>query len=85
MFIAAYLWCIKSASYVSPVHLLHCFRIYDVIMCDACTATYVLRILSAHIKTCSTLAYKEYELHIEEYELRMYDVRATYLSYLDTL
>ena len=43
-------------------------------------ATYVLRILSAHIKR-STSAYEEYELRIEEYELRMLTyVRRTFVS-----
>ena len=50
-------------------------------------ATYVLPIFKCTPKKRSTSVYEEYVLRIEEYELCMlhtYDVRVTYLSYLDT-
>ena len=60
--------------YVSMAHLPRCFHMYDVCMTYVRRigpATYVLRIFKfTHIKR-STSAYVEYELRIEEYELRM--------------
>ena len=61
-------------SYVSTAYMPRCFRMYYVCVTYVRRigpATYVLRILSAHIKKRSTSAYEEYELRIEEYELRM--------------
>ena len=74
MLTATYVWRIRSMSYVSTPYLPRCFRMYHVCMTYVRRiepATYVLRILSAHIKKRSTSAYEDYELRIEEYELRM--------------
>ena len=59
---------------VSTAYLPRCFRRYDVCVTYVRRigpATYVLRICSAYIKKRSTSAYEEYEVCIEEYELRV--------------
>ena len=57
--------------YDLPVTLLSCV----LRMCEICmaigSATYVLQIFKCTHKKSSTSAYEEYELGIEEYELRM--------------
>ena len=61
-------------SYVSTAYLPPCFRMYDVCVTYVQSigpATYVLRIFKCAHRKRSTLAYEEYELPIEEYELRM--------------
>ena len=61
-------------SYVSTAYLQRCFRMYDVCVTYVRrigTTTYVLRIFKCPHKKRSTSAYDEYELRIEEYELRM--------------
>ena len=74
MLAAAYVWRMKTMSYVSTAYLPHCFRMYHI--CVAYVrridpATYVLRIFKRTHKKRSTSAYEEYELRIEEYEPRM--------------
>ena len=76
-------------SYVSAAYLPRCFRMYRVCVTYVRRigpATYVLRIFKCtQKKKRSSSAYEEYELRIEEYQLRMLTyVRVAYLSYLDT-
>ena len=75
-------------SYVSTAyHVCIMYHVYVTYVLRIGPATYVLRIFKCTHKKRSTSAYEEYELRIEEYQLRMshiYDVRLTYLSYLDT-
>ena len=61
-------------SYVATAYLPRFFRMYYVCVTYVRRigpATYVLRIFKCTHKKRSTSAYEEYELRIEEYELRM--------------
>ena len=61
-------------SYVSTAYLSRCFRMYHVCVTYVRRigpATYVLRIFKCSHKKRNTPAYEEYELRIEESEIRM--------------
>ena len=78
---ATYVWRIRSMSYVSTAYLPRCFRMYHacVMFVRRTYATYVsgYEFLSAHIKNVAPR-------RMSYVCSRMYDVRVTDLSYIDT-
>ena len=88
---ATYVWRIRGMSYVSTAYLPRCFRMYKVCVTYVRRigpATYVLRIFKC-THTCKNVAPRRtrsmrYVSRSMSYVCsHMYDIRVTYLSYLD--